>query len=183
MSAISLKYDFLNERFEVSPDSRSGLKWRPRVENSKRDVSWNKLYAGKDCGNITIDQDGRRYYVSSISRNNDKRKVFNHKVVYAIHHKKDLDGGITIGHMDGDTTNNKPENLMECHKSEQYHMKSRVHSRNKSGHPGVHFCVRKQRYIAQITFKCRKIKIGQYLSKEDAIKARQDYQAKLFETA
>ena len=80
MSAINLDYQYLNERFEISSLSKSGLKWKPRIENNKVDIAWNKLYAGKDCGNMTTDQDGRQYYVSSISQNNNKRKIFNHKV-------------------------------------------------------------------------------------------------------
>ena len=182
MSAINLDYQYLNERFEISSLSKSGLKWKPRIENNKVDVAWNKLYAGKDCGNMTTDQDGRQYYVSSISQNNNKRKVFNHKVVYALHHKKDLDGKITIGHIDGNTMNNNPENLMECHNSEQYHKSNKLHSNNKSGCPGVHYDVRKRKHIAQITFKLKKIKIGSFDTQEEAIQARKDYEKKLYGT-
>lgn len=180
MSTINLDYQYLFDKFEISPLSKSGLIWKPKVENNKRDVAWNKLYAGKDCGHITIDKDGRQYYVSSISQNNNKRKVFNHKVVYSIHHKKNLDGSIIIGHKDGVTTNNNPENLMESHNSEHYHTYSKLHSNNKSGCPGVHFDERKRKYISQITFKTKKIKIGQFLVKDDAIQARKDYERKLY---
>ena len=180
MSAISLSFEHLNERFEISPLSKSGLKWKPRIENNKRDVAWNKLYAGHDCGNITVDQDGRQYYVSSISQNNNKRKIFNHKVVYALHHKKDLDGKITIGHIDGNTMNNNPENLMESLNSEHFHSSNKLHVRNKSGCPGVHYCSRKRKHIAQITFKLKKILIGSFNTQEEAVKARKDYEKKLY---
>lgn len=182
MNPTSIIYEILNERFEISPTSKSGLKWKPRIENTKIDIAWNKLYAGKDCGNMTIDQDGRQYYVSSISRNNDKRKIFNHKVVYALHHKKDLDRNVIICHKDGNTLNNHPENLMESHNSEHFHTSTKLHSNNKSGCPGVHFCSRKRKYISQITFKTKKIKIGEFLLIEDAIKARKDYERNLFGT-
>lgn len=177
---INFDYSYLDERFEICPLSKTGLRWKPRQENTKRDINWNKLYAGKDCGNITIDKGGRAYYVSSVSRNNDGKKVYNHKVVYALYHKKDLDGQIIIGHKDGNTTNNQPENLMECHNSEQYNNSNKLHSRNKSGYPGVHFDKIKNKHIAQITYKLKKIKIGSYLTQEEAIKARQDFEKKLY---
>ena len=182
MNPTSIIYEILNERFEISPTSKSGLKWKPRIENTKIDIAWNKLYAGKDCGTLVFDQDGRKYYTSSISRNNDKRKIFNHKVVYALHHKKDLDRNVIICHKDGNTLNNHPENLMESHNSEHFHTSTKLHSNNKSGCPGVHFCSRKRKYISQITFKTKKIKIGEFLLIEDAIKARKDYERKLFGT-
>jgi len=177
---IDLDYNFLNERFEICPLSKTGLRWKLKQENSKRDIAWNNKYAGNDCGNVTIDQDGRSYYVSSISRNNDKRKVYNHKVVYALYHKKDLDGRIIIGHKDGNTTNNNPENLMECLNSEQYNNSNKLHVRNRSGCPGVHYDEKKKKHIAQITYKMKKIKIGAYLTQEEAIQARKDYEKKLY---
>lgn len=177
MSAINLDYNYLFERFEISPESKTGLKWKPRVENNKTDVAWNNKYAGKDCGHMTIDKGAREYYVSSISKN---RKVFNHKVVYSLHHKKDLNGSVVIFHIDGNTRNNSPENLKESDGSEHYYTKSKLHKNNKSGQPGVHFCVEKQKYISQITHKLKKIRIGSYETEEEAIQARKEFEKNLY---
>lgn len=177
-----ISYEFLNKRFEISSKSETGLIWKIKEVKSYRDRAWNTRYAGQDSGQITIDQDGRKYYVSSISSNNDKRKVYNHKVVYAIYNKKDLNTEITIFHKDGDTTNNNPENLMESHNSEHYHYNGKkLHKNNKTGHVGIHYDPRTRKYIAQITFKMKKIRIGSFDTLEEAVYARQKFKEQLFE--
>ncbi len=172
-----ITFEFLDSRFEISSLSKTGLKWKPKKEISQLEVGWNKRYAGKDCGNITIDQDGRHYFVCSVV--SVEKKLYNHKIIYALYNKKDL-GDTIIGHKDGNTTNNNPENLMECHNSEQYNNSKRLHVKNKSGQPGVHYDEKKKKHIAQITHKMKKIRIGAFTTHEEAVKARKEYEIKLY---
>lgn len=88
-----------------------------------------------------------------------------------------------IDHKDGNPRNRRWDNLRLA-TQQQNMMNQRVHSNNTSGYPGVVWCDKRKRGIpkwsARITYKGKRISLGLYLSKADAIAARKDAEQKYF---
>lgn len=78
--------------------------------------------------------------------------------------------GMDIDHLNRNTKDNRLENLrVVTHAENMFNRKRQIN--NKSGVTGVYFS--ENRWISQIYVKGRKITIGRYKSKEDAIQSRQ----------
>ena len=84
-----------------------------------------------------------------------------------------------IDHKDRNRSNNKWENLRLADDTENARNKS-LHSNNTSGHTGVSWNKRQQKWIAHITIDYKTIRIGGYSTIEDAIKARQQKELDIF---
>jgi hypothetical protein len=78
---------------------------------------------------------------------------------------------IEIDHIDGDRSNNKWSNLKNGTKTNNLRNLA-LRRDNTSGHHGVTFSKRQQKWVAQII-------IGSFDSKEEAIAARKKYEALL----
>lgn len=103
-----LKYD------ETSP---SGLRWIKARQN---------INVGDPAGSFN---NRRNYY----NTNFDGKKYLNHRVIFFLHH------GFCpscIDHIDGDTQNNRIDNLREASRSQNQH-NSKIRKNNSSGHKGV----------------------------------------------
>lgn len=99
-----------------------------------------------------------------------KKKVYMHRFLTMAPQKQPVD------HIDGDGLNNQRSNLRVVNSSLNGHNRSRHHPRNKSGVRGVCWIERNRKWRAQIGLNMKVIYIGLFSSKEDAAKARKEFE-------
>jgi uncharacterized protein YktA (UPF0223 family) len=87
-------------------------------------------------------------------------------------------GGLTIDHIDGNKSNNKFSNLRLATQSQQI-CNTTKRCDNSSGHKGVHFNKKKQKYEAYIKID-KKQHLGSYKTFKEAVAARQAKELELF---
>lgn len=87
--------------------------------------------------------------------------------------------GQWVDHRDRNRANNRKQNLRCCSLSENNRNRG-LYSTNTSGVAGVSFDKKRKRWIASITYCNKKIFIGRFNNKEDAIAARLDAEIRLF---
>lgn len=107
----------IGEYLKYDETSSTGLRWIKKF--------CNKINVGDGAGC----KNSNHYYVIKF----DKKKYFNHRIVFFLHHGYCPD---YIDHIDGNRSNNKIENLRECSKKENAY-NSKLSKNNKSGHKGV----------------------------------------------
>lgn len=133
-----------------------------RIEMSSRSK------VGKPCGYETAEG----YQRTCIFR----RKYFLHHLIW-IYHNGDIPEGMLLDHVDGDTTNNRIDNLRLATYSENT-MNRPLSSQNKSGFVGVSFRPKYNTWRAAITVNGQFIHIGTFATKKEAIEARLDAERK-----
>ena len=79
---------------------------------------------------------------------------------------------MVIDHIDGNPSNDRIENLRKITKAENSRNRSTAKN-NKYGSQGIHFRESSSRWIAEIRYNYDNIYLGSYLTKEEAISARQ----------
>jgi len=77
-----------------------------------------------------------------------------------------------IDHISGVRDDNKYKNLRDVDNTEN-HKNMKMNSRNKSGKMGVSFCKKSSKWVAEIRFKGKKIWLGGFSDKADAIEVRE----------
>jgi hypothetical protein len=87
--------------------------------------------------------------------------------------------GFDVDHIDGDTFNNKRSNLRICIHSDNL-CNSRRRSDNKSGHRGIGYDKKGDRWVAETTYRGSRIRIGRYKTKEEAVAKYEEYARELF---
>ncbi len=118
-------------------------------------------YVGKPItGNNTV------YTVISF---NDKPQLA-HRLIYAWHNGE-IGKGLVIDHINGDTKDNRIENLRAVTRTENGQNRKKA-SDNKSGTTGVSFNKRSNKWRAGITINGKAKYLGFYTDKNEAIKAR-----------
>lgn len=146
------------------------LVWKERPQTHFRTVrGWrvfNSRYANKNAGRLFNAKDGRHFYLIKINQ----VLYAVHRIIFAIHHgfdplQKEVD------HIDGNATNNNPSNLRICTRQENSCNKG-LAVNNKSGHTGVTWCKRTQKWMAQIGFDKKAIFLGRFNKIEDAVQKR-----------
>lgn len=117
----------------------------------------------------------RKYYAYSVSRIDGKRRVFAlHRFIMGEPIGKEID------HINHNGLDNRRCNLSIVSK-QQNRQNMRIPSNNKTGHVGVNYNERLNKYIAKIQHKGKTIHIGCYQNIDDAVKARKDKEAELWE--
>jgi hypothetical protein len=165
--------EVLDQVLKYDPDTGE-LRWRVRPvtlfeqgTSKKKPRSaehacnqWNSRWAGQPAA--TRKTDGYQYV------------HFNHRteLVHRIAHKiMTGEDPIEIDHIDGNRSNNKWSNLRNGSRSDNFRNLG-LRRNNKSGHHGVFFSKRQQRWVASIM-------LGTFDNKEDAIAARKQAEASL----
>jgi hypothetical protein len=149
-------------------DAKTGkLYWneRPR-EYFNSHVSWTAWigrYANKEAFIYT---DERGYKNGAILRKPFKA----HRVIWALVHGVDP-GDALMDHIDGDTGNNRIENLRLVNYEGNARNRKRPNT-NSSGIVGVAFYKNRNNWVASIYVRGKKVCLGYYDSKEHAIIAR-----------
>ena len=84
-----------------------------------------------------------------------------------------------VDHIDRDKTNNRKSNLRLCTMKENCRNRSVLDS-NKSGTPGVCWHKRDKKWQASITVNYKRIYLGSFVNKDEAIKARLEAEKKYY---
>jgi hypothetical protein len=103
-----------------------------------------------------------------------KHKMLAHRVVYYIHTKTDP-GNYFIDHIDGNPSNNHPDNLRLVTQMENMRNCRRLRKNNTSGNPGVTRSVIGgiEYWKASVVLQGKGLHLGSYATKEAAIAARE----------
>jgi len=155
-------------------DPASGdLFWRERERrhfvSNRGHKTWNARYAGKKAF-TSITNAG--YHLGSVL----KERYLAHRVIWAMMTgewpKNEID------HINGVRTDNRWCNLRHVTRR-QNTMNKAIRSNNKSGVCGVFHADRGSPWIAQITHKGKRIHLGGFATKEEAVLARKKAEADL----
>jgi HNH endonuclease/AP2 domain len=85
-----------------------------------------------------------------------------------------------VDHKNRNKLDNRRSNLRECTQA-QNTRNSPLKKNNTSGYPGVNFIKTSGKWRARITFNRKEIRLGNYDSFEEAVKARKEGEKKYFE--
>ena len=85
-----------------------------------------------------------------------------------------------VDHINGNTLDNRKQNLRICSQQQNTMNNSNIRSNNTSGYKGVTWDKSKNKWTAQITVNYKNIHLGRYDKIEDAIKERQKAEIKYF---
>lgn len=117
------------------------------------------------------DKDG--YLVSCYFFNGRRRFVRFHRIVMR------AKPGQFVDHINKNRADNRKQNLRCCMMSENVRNRS-AYSTNTSGVTGVYFDKQRKKWVASISYNKKRILIGRFASKEDAVLARLEKEAELF---
>lgn len=117
------------------------------------------------------DKDG--YLVSCYYFNGRRRFVRFHRIVMK------AKPGQCVDHINKNRADNRKCNLRCCKRAENDRNRS-TYSNNTSGVPGVCFDKQRKKWVASISFNKKRILIGRFVSKEDAVRARLEKELELF---
>lgn len=145
--------------------SEGVLLWNEK-STGKMAKRFNKKYANKEAGYLRKYSNGSIYRCVIVN----KKAYLVHRLIYLIFHGTIPDE--TIDHIDGNTLNNKIDNLRCVSQRENCRNRKRS-SKNKSGVSGVHFSKRCNKWIARANNSSgKRIHIGVFDTKQKAIEAR-----------
>lgn len=142
---------------EVLRHENGKLYWKPRTNLNKRLWGKEAFHRINEAGYCPGQIDGK--------------KVYAHQVVYALHSGHWPQG--EVDHINRDKADNRPENLRVVSRSVNAQNKPRM-SNNTSGHTGVYFNRRLQKWAAQIKFQGETRHLGTFADKADAYRVRKD---------
>lgn len=80
--------------------------------------------------------------------------------------------GVYIDHINGNTLDNRKENLRICTDGENVSNRTKLGTNNTSGILGVRFNNQRNKWYSEIQYQYKKIFLGYYNTKEEAIEAR-----------
>ena len=150
----------LEKELELLPDGT--LLWKCKRSG---------VSAGSQAGHVSS-SDGYRYVCIS------RVRYAAHRVVWKM--AKRTEPPFTLDHIDGDRTNNRPDNLRECSQLENLRNKTRA-KKNKNNLSGVHRSnTKKPRWYAQIKLEDKSLYLGSFDSEESAYKARVEAEQRYF---
>ena len=149
--------DYLRQRLRYEPETGK-LYWRRCATVSTR---WNTRHAGKEAGSIN------RYGYRIVFL--EGAAIRAHRIVWSMTHGAWPDQD--IDHVDHDRANNRIENLRVVSRKDNCRNAS-LSKRNTSGHAGVTWCRRTQKWQAQIAPNRRTVHLGRFHDITDAIAVR-----------
>jgi len=88
--------------------------------------------------------------------------------------------GEYVDHINGNKLDNRKVNLRICSNSENAMHRVNLQSNNKSGYQGVHFDKSRGKWMSYIKVDNKRIGLGRFNAKEEAIKVRKDAETKYF---
>jgi hypothetical protein len=158
MKKRSIPIDLIREALKIDATSRTGLRWkfRPR-HHFLRESGWryfNARDSGKEAGCIIRQPCGKTYFLVSVKN----RQYFAHRIIVALINGVDP-GDMEIDHIDGDGTNNNPQNLRLATPAQN--CRNRLKNKNNnSGKKGVAWHRQRQKWQATIRINGRQAYLG-----------------------
>lgn len=134
------------------------LRWKVRTDSPDW---WNIRYAGKIAGSA----DGKGYLKVRLSGKNH----YAHRIIWKM--VTGYDPSDQIDHIDGDGSNNRISNLRVVSALENS-KNSKMRKHNTSGTSGVCWYKKARKWTASIKKNKKRIHLGLFADKEDAIKVR-----------
>lgn len=163
----------LNALFEYNADT-GRLHWKPRPASmfvalphrsaEEAALGFNRCFAGKPAGCV----DGKGYIRLRTLVCNELRVMNAHRVIWKMHYGTDPE---LIDHINGNRADNRIENLRNANHTVNAR-NQRMNKNNTSGVTGVYWTKRDRHWIAFITDKGKRIALGYFSKKADAIAAR-----------
>jgi len=142
--------DLLNEYFQLSLESPSGLIWK-------------KIYTVRTKqGSIAGSNQGTDYWAVKFF----KKKYYSHRLVYYMYYQKDPEF-YDIDHIDHNKSNNNPLNLRLATRSQNM-ANTPFKATNTTGLKGIVWHKDKCKWSAQITVNYKHFNLGYFLTKEEA---------------
>lgn len=114
----------------------------------------------------------KRKYVTV--RTPTARQEYLHRIV------AECGDGFVVDHKNGNTFDNRKENLRVCTNAENIRHRVMLNKNNTSGKCGVHFISKIGKWGAEIKLDRKKIRLGQFKDLDAAIAARKIAEQKLF---
>ena len=144
------------------------------------DFYWKKgrqgAKAGSKTGTVSTHKHTDKQYVQI---NFNYKKYLIHRLIW-IWHGNSLEPNQEIDHIDGNSLNNRIENLRATtHKQNQENRKG-ANKNSKSGVKGVSWNKARKKWRAEIKYNGKSKHLGRYVNKEDAIAARIAAEKKYF---
>jgi hypothetical protein len=165
----------LLECFTVDEES-GDLFWKERPEEHFASAQiakrWNSRWAGAPA--LSADN-GKGYLAGVLTLSGKVFRLQRHRVIFAM-----VSGAWPlehVDHMDGNTLNNRPNNLRAA--SNQENMRNnRMSKANTSGATGVYWFKPRSKWLAMIGVDGKLEALGYFQQKEDAVAARKAAEAK-----
>jgi hypothetical protein len=144
---------------------REHLDYNPVTGDITIKKRWHKRHAvivGKKLGTLTHGYLRTEIYEGSF---------FIHRLAYAIYHGVAPEDGDIVDHINGNPLDNRIENLrLTSHSGNSFNRQLTV--KNTSGHRGVSYRKDTGRWVAYVSVGQKRVHLGSYDYKEDAITAR-----------
>lgn len=119
------------------------------------------------------DERGLQYVRVSFSKNKKQTVILMHRLIM------NAPVGVDVDHKDGNGLNNQKGNLRLC-TDQQNSMNMKLFCTSTSGHKGVSWNKQFKKWESYIWFHRKKIRLGEYKEKADAIAAREKAEKELY---
>lgn len=86
-----------------------------------------------------------------------------------------------VDHINGNKLDNRKSNLRVCSNADNLKNRVKLPSSNTSGILGVRYRSDRSKWYAEIQVNNKKIRLGSYVDKEDAVRARLEAEIKYFD--
>ena len=125
-SHVELTFNFCDQFWYISENSKTGLKWKKIDKNYSR-----KIKSNNDAGVIN----DRGYCSTRILG----KQYQCHRIIWVLYNKRDLSPDLIVNHIDSNPLNNNPENLIAITQSQNTFLRNDKHveGRNATGLAGV----------------------------------------------
>lgn len=123
-------------------------------------------------------RDDRTLYAWRSTSRKDGRKsfpLFIHRILFGLY----PGDGLIVDHINHDGLDNRRSNLRICTNSQNQLNRRGRQSNNKSGHPGVFWRKRDNRWTAAVKHLGKKNYLGNFVSKSAAIRAVEEFKKKI----
>jgi len=162
-----LTYEKLKSLLHYNPDT--GLfTWRERGGDTVYTRIFNNVYANKETGHLW-ERDGYKRVYLMLTLNGDPYHFFAHRLAWFYVTSEWPED--QVDHINGDSTDNRFVNLREVDNQENC-KNTKLCKNNSSGFNGVSWHKSNKNWSAYIMVDRKKIHLGGFKDKQDAISAR-----------
>lgn len=154
----NIPYKYLQSILAIDPKSKTGLTWKKR----KSTGNFNALFAEKPAGFVQS-FGNHKYYLVKVAYKDVSVNIPAHRIISILKGEKVKDK--VVRHLDGNTLNNDPNNLIVCTQSEFLSSRNKQEN-NKSGYKNV--VQVGKRFLAQFTINGKRHYVGYFDKAKDA---------------
>ncbi len=146
--------ELLQKLFTYNPETGE---FRNKIDRASNARKGGLIKSNHSCGYRRVNVEGNLYYT--------------HRLIWIYLYGR-IPTKFVIDHIDGNTSNNKIQNL-RCVPISQNQRNRKICTQNTSGQSGVYFRKDTKRWTAQITNnEGKRLSLGCFKSKEEAVKKR-----------